>query len=211
LLRVYAVNDEPGLVICTWPRGERPGYAFYFADEVWCGIEYQVASHMIYEGIINEGLAVAMGVRKRHRGDRRNPWNEFECGHHYSRSMASYTLMLALSGFRYSAPEKRLGFSPRIHQEKFKTYFSTAAGWGLYSQNIRDKGAEMVLDLKYGSLCLNRLDLPSIDLQKPQVKVTLEGKKIKAQVRRERNRFTVFLDSVLIEQGEKLRVYLGKD
>jgi len=211
LLRVYAVSDEAGLVICTWPKGERPGYAFYFADEVWCGIEYQVASHMIYEGMINEGLAIAMGVRNRHRGDRRNPWNEFECGHHYSRSMASYALMLALSGFSHSAPEKRLGFSPRIYQEKFRSFFSTATGWGLYSQNIGDNGADMTLDLKYGSLCLNRLDLPSINLKKPQVKVTLKGKKIKAQVRRERNRFTVFLDPVLVKQGEKLRVYLGKD
>ncbi|MEM3041191.1 MAG: hypothetical protein QXG97_04105, partial [Nitrososphaerota archaeon] len=135
--------------------------------------------------------------------------NEFECGHHYSRSMASYALMLALSGFRYSAPEKRLGFSPKIHREKFKTYFSTATGWGLYSQNISDKGAKIILDLKYGSLCLNRLDLPPVDLEKAQV--TLRRKKIKARVEREKNRFSVFLDSVLIKQGEKLIVYLEKD
>ena len=89
LLRIYAVGNEAGLIICTWPKGGRPGDPFYFADEVWCGIEYQVASHMIYEGMIDQGLSIVLGVRNRHRGYRRNPWDEFECGHHYARSMAS--------------------------------------------------------------------------------------------------------------------------
>jgi len=130
LRHIYAVSDEAGLVICTWPKGERPGFAFKFCDEVWGGTEYQVASHMIYEGMANEGLAIAMGTRKRHRGDRRNPWDEFECGHHCSRSMASYGLLLGLSGFSFSSPEKRFSFTPEIYREKFKVFFSTASGWG---------------------------------------------------------------------------------
>jgi len=107
-----------------------------YTDEVWCGIEYQVASHMIYEGMIEEGLSLVMGTRRRHRGDRRNPWDEFECGHHYARSMASYALLLALSGFGYSAPEKRIAFSPKIFQDEFRVFFSVASGWGLYTQKI---------------------------------------------------------------------------
>ena len=136
LLRVYALNDEAGLILCTWPKGGRPGYPVIYTDEVWCGIEYQVASHMIYEGMIEEGLSLVMGTRRRHRGDRRNPWDEFECGHHYARSMASYALLLALSGFGYSAPEKRIAFSPKIFQDEFRVFFSVASGWGLYTQKI---------------------------------------------------------------------------
>ena len=129
-LRVYALNDEAGLLIGTWPKGERPGYAFWFADEVWCGIEYQVASHLIYEGFVEEGLAIVKGVRDRHTGERRNPWDEFECGHHYARSLASYAVLLALSGFSYSAPEQRLGFAPRVNADDFRAFFSVGSGWG---------------------------------------------------------------------------------
>ncbi|MEO7719186.1 MAG: GH116 family glycosyl hydrolase, partial [Capsulimonas sp.] len=40
----YALGHEPGLVLCTWPRGGKPTLPFVYSDEVWTGIEYQVAS-----------------------------------------------------------------------------------------------------------------------------------------------------------------------
>jgi len=42
--RVYALNDEPGRVIVSWPKGGRPNLATVYCDEVWTGIEYQVAA-----------------------------------------------------------------------------------------------------------------------------------------------------------------------
>jgi uncharacterized protein (DUF608 family) len=95
--RVYAVADEPGLILCSWPRGSRPHFPFVYSDEVWTGIEYQVASHLIFEGFVEEGLAIVKGIRKRHDGSRRNPYNEFECGSHYARAMASWGLLLAFA------------------------------------------------------------------------------------------------------------------
>ncbi len=207
-LRIYAVNDEAGLITCTWPKGERPGYAFYYADEVWCGIEYQVASHMIYEGMLNEGLAIVMGTRNRYRGNRRNPFDEFECGHHYFRSMASYGLLLALSGFKYSAPEKRLGFAPKIYQKNFRSFFCTATGWGSYSQKIEEARTEFSLKLEYGSLPLEKLDLPVADGNEPIVEVTLDGERIEVEIERNKDRFTVVLDSVLIKRNHVLKVLI---
>jgi len=95
--RLYALGDEKGLVLCSWPRGERPALPFVYADEVWTGIEYQVAAHLVYEGHVAEGLAVVRGVRDRYDGRRRNPWNEVECGSHYARALASWSVLLALS------------------------------------------------------------------------------------------------------------------
>jgi len=209
--RIYAVDGESGLVVCTWPKDERPGYALFYADEVWCGIEYQVASHMIYEGMLTEGLAVVMGTRNRHRGDRRNPWDEFECGHHYARSMASYSLLLALSGFSYSASEKRLGFSPRIYREDFTTFFSTATGWGLYSQKTSKGKAEFALESRYGSQGLRRLDLPRVEIEKPTMKVTLDGKRIKAKTEASEQGLTVLLDPVLSKRGQTLRISVRRE
>ena len=52
----YAMGHEPGLLLCSWPRGDKPTLPFVYSDEVWTGIEYQVASHLIHEGFVNEGL-----------------------------------------------------------------------------------------------------------------------------------------------------------
>src|SRR5206468_8582372 len=130
----HALNDQPGLLLCSWPNGSRPRYPFPYADEVWTGIEYQVAAHLIYEGLVDEGLAIVKGLRGRHDGERRNPWDEFECGHHYARAMASWSLLLALSGFHYSAPEATIGFAPVLSADDFRCFFSTGSAWGLYRQ-----------------------------------------------------------------------------
>ena len=102
----YALGHEPGLLLCTWPHGGKPTLPFVYSDEVWTGIEYQVASHCILEGLVDEGLAIVEAVRSRYEGHVRNPFNEYECGSYYARAMASYALLQACTGFRYSAVTK---------------------------------------------------------------------------------------------------------
>jgi uncharacterized protein (DUF608 family) len=126
LQRVYAVRDEAGLLLCTWPRGEMPYYPFVYSDEVWTGIEYQVATHLALEGRFEESLHIVKGVRDRYDGRRRNPWNEFECGSHYARALAAYGLQLAFTGMRYDAVERRLTFRP----DPFRALWSIPGAWG---------------------------------------------------------------------------------
>jgi uncharacterized protein (DUF608 family) len=126
----YALGSEAGLVVCTWPRGARPVFPFPYADEVFTGIEYQVASHLILEGMLEEGLAIVRGVRSRYDGRVRNPWNEYECGNFYARALSSYALLQSLSGFRYFAPSKTLEIAPQVSREDFRCFFSTAGAWG---------------------------------------------------------------------------------
>jgi non-lysosomal glucosylceramidase len=130
LQRTYAVADEPGLILCSWPEGGRPYFPFVYSDEVWTGIEYQVATHLALEGMAKECLDIVRGIRKRYDGIRRNPWNEFECGSHYARAMASYGLILAFSGVRYDAVAGTATASPLQPQKQFKSFFCTPQGWG---------------------------------------------------------------------------------
>ncbi|NPV48750.1 MAG: hypothetical protein HPY69_17560 [Armatimonadetes bacterium] len=206
-LRVYALNDEAGLLIASWPLGGRPGYPFWFADEVWCGIEYQVASHLIYEGMVEEGLAIVKGVRDRHTGERRNPWDEFECGHHYARSLASYALLTALSGFSYSAPDKRLGMAPRVQPEDFRSFFCVGSGWGTYAQKVSGRQATVTVEVASGSLTLARLDVALKGKRKPtamlgETAVRLKAEKVKGGVS------LSFAEPVTITPGKPLRVTL---
>jgi non-lysosomal glucosylceramidase len=124
--RVFAVADEPGLILCSWPKGGRPHYPFVYSDEVWTGFEYQVASHLALEGMEKECLDIVGGIRKRYDGIRRNPWNEFECGSHYARALASYGVLLGLSGMKYDASDRTFEVG-----KEGRFFFSTPHGWGV--------------------------------------------------------------------------------
>lgn len=129
----YAMGHEPGLLLCSWPRGDKPTLPFVYSDEVWTGIEYQVASHLVAEGLVAEGLTIVKAARSRYDGRVRNPWNEYECGNYYARAMSSYALLAAASGFRYSAVDRKLHFGPRLSIRPFRCFFSTALGYGIIS------------------------------------------------------------------------------
>ncbi|MCW5981910.1 MAG: hypothetical protein KIT09_27745 [Bryobacteraceae bacterium] len=158
--RLYALNDDRGLLLCSWPRGKRPALPFVYSDEVWSGIEYQVAAHLMYEGMVKEGVTIVRAVRDRHDGARRNPWNEFECGHHYARAMSSWSLLTALSGFHYSAPAEELTFEPRYRQSAFRTLFCAGSAWGLYSQEGGPEKLRVAIRVDEGGLRLAKLRLP---------------------------------------------------
>jgi uncharacterized protein (DUF608 family) len=170
--RIYALGDEAGLLLCTWPRGGRPDLPFVYCDEVWSGIEYQVAGHLIYEGMVEEGLTIVKGLRARYDGERRNPWNEMECGSNYARSMASWTLLLALSGFTCDLTVGHIGFKPAIPDLPFRCFWSTGTGWGVYEQTAQrimlrcDYGEQTVRTLRVGrakvhAVALNNTPAPA--------------------------------------------------
>jgi hypothetical protein len=125
----YACGAEGGLVLCTWPKGGELSLPFVYSNEVWTGIEYQVASHLMRMGLVQEGLEVVRICRDRYDGRVRNPFNEYECGHWYARAMSSYALLYGLSGARYDAVEKVLYLEPRIPGD-FRCFFASATGYG---------------------------------------------------------------------------------
>jgi uncharacterized protein (DUF608 family) len=125
----YACGAEGGLLICTWPKGGALSLPFVYSNEVWTGIEYQVASHLILMGRVEEGLEIVRVCRARYDGRIRNPFNEYECGHWYARAMSSYALLQSLSGARYDAVEKVLYLEPRVSGD-FRAFLSTATGFG---------------------------------------------------------------------------------
>jgi uncharacterized protein (DUF608 family) len=125
----YACGAEGGLLLCTWPKGGELSLPFVYSNEVWTGIEYQVASHLMRLGFVREGLGIVRICRQRYDGRARNPFNEYECGHWYARAMSSYALLFGLSGARYDAVEKVLYLEPSIKGD-FRCFLSTASGYG---------------------------------------------------------------------------------
>ena len=205
--RVYALGDEKGLLLCTWPRGGRPEFPFPYCDEVWTGIEYQVASHLILEGMLDEGLSIVKGARERHDGERRNPWNEFECGSHYARAMSSWGLLLALSGFRYSGVDKAIGFAPKLSAQEFRTFWSCGTGWGSYAQRIARSGMTAELAVLYGELAIKQLCLSGGTRR--GVEAALDGQPVPAALAWEGRELAVhFAEEVTVCEGQALTVKL---
>jgi non-lysosomal glucosylceramidase len=136
--RTFALNDEAGLLLCTWPEGDMPAYPFIYSDEVWTGIEYQVAAHLAAEGLAEPALAIVEAASARHDGLRRSPWDEVESGHHYARSMSAWALLAGLSGFRCDLGRGSLSFDPVLaastDPDRFATLWCTGRGWGTYRQ-----------------------------------------------------------------------------
>jgi hypothetical protein len=125
----YALGREGGLLLCSWPNGNKPSLPFVYSDEVWTGIEYHVAGHLIMHGCVEEGLEIVRTCRDRYDGAVRNPYNEYECGHFYARALSSYGLLQAMSGAYYDARTKTLAINPAVKGD-FKTFISTRTGYG---------------------------------------------------------------------------------
>ncbi len=143
----YACGAEGGLLLCTWPKGGELSLPFVYSNEVWTGIEYQVASHLMLMGHVNEGLDIVRAARDRYDGRVRNPFNEYECGHWYARAMSSYALLQGLSGARYDAVEKTLHLQPKVKGD-FRSFISTATGYG----TVGVKRGKPFLEVKAGNI-----------------------------------------------------------
>jgi uncharacterized protein (DUF608 family) len=128
--RTYALNDEAAVVICDYGKAPRPRIPFpYYAEAGWTGIEYLVASHMLFAGMRREGVDLYRAARLRFDGEKRNPWDEPECGHHYARAMSAWSGVLALGGFRYHGGEQAVEIhAPAGH----RCFWATGTGWGTF-------------------------------------------------------------------------------
>jgi non-lysosomal glucosylceramidase len=132
-LRTFALGDEAAMLMASYPFGRRPTRPFPYFNEVMTGFEYTAAVHMLYEGDTVHGLEVIDAIRARYDGERRSPFNEAECGHHYARAMASWAAVLAMTGFHYSAVRREMRFGTLPSGSR--TFWSTGDAWGILANS----------------------------------------------------------------------------
>jgi hypothetical protein len=200
----------------TWPHGGREypkvmegamAGGVGYLNECMNGFEHQVAGHMIGEGLVLEGLAVERAIHDRYHASHRNPWNEIECGDHYSRSMASYGVFLAACGFENHGPKQHVGFAPKLTPENFKCAFTSAEGWGSFSQKAEGGKRKAEIALRWGKLNLQTIALVNETAQ--SAKVLLGGKSIPATFKRDKSMILLSFENVAtIRAGEKIEIVL---
>ena len=195
--RIFAVNDERGMVICEWAEDAyKPMIPIPYTEECMTGFEYAAAGLMLQEGMTAEGVEVIAAIRDRYDGKKRNPFAEIECGSSYARSMASFALPAIFSGIRFDMPHRTIGFSP-LTEGVFEGFWAVGGAWG----RVRVEDRAVTLTVLYGALELDgyllqrEAEVSSVSADGAEVAYTAEGGRV------------AFADTVRI--GRELVIRMG--
>ncbi len=107
-------DREQGLVNATVPEGRKTTIHTYKncqAEAVWTGIGYAFSALALSVGDRESADAVVGSI---HNNQLRlgSFWDHWECGHHYTRPMSSWSTLIAASGMSVDYENKRLKLSP---------------------------------------------------------------------------------------------------
>lgn len=178
-MRSYVMNDESGLIMASWPKGRLKVPFPYFAESM-SGFEYTAAIGMLYEGMNAEGLKCIKSIRDRFDGEKRNPFDEPECGHHYARAMASWAGLLASTRFHYTAIKQEM----EITELPGHYFWSNGYAWGTVEVKKEGIKNQITIHVHHGVLKLKSVRLnqkTTIEL-KDTFQLLSEGQKIKVSV-----------------------------
>jgi len=98
----YAIAHEPDCFSAPGPVAISRPFRLFTATKSG-PIEYQVASHLITEAMVEEGLTIVRAIRSRYDGHVRNPFNEIRMRQLLRPRARQLCLLQSLSGFSYSA------------------------------------------------------------------------------------------------------------
>jgi non-lysosomal glucosylceramidase len=202
--RTYALNEEAAVLVCDYGKAVRPAVPFPYYAEAWTGQEYLVAALMMNWGMVSEGVACVKNIRARFDGEKRNPWDEPECGHHYARAMSSWSTFVALSGFLYDGVEAAVVAVPKIPADDFQCFWATGTGWGMYSLHREGGHTVLTLDVLAGTLACR-----SCEIATPGTTAAVEsgGRAIVNRVERREDRMQVTFGETL-RLGAKDRIWV---
>ncbi len=108
-------DKEQGLVNATVPEGRKTTVHTYKncqAGAVWTGIGYAFSALAISSGhdYVSDTVVESIHNNQLRFG---HFWDHWECGHHYTRPMSSWSILLAISGMKVDYENKKLSFEPK--------------------------------------------------------------------------------------------------
>jgi uncharacterized protein (DUF608 family) len=202
--RTYSLNEEAAVVVCDYGKAERPHIPFPYYAEAWTGQEYLVAALMMHWGMVKEGVECVENIRARFDGEKRNPWDEPECGHHYARAMSSWSAFVELSGFVYDGPAAAVVAVPRIPRGDFNCFWSTGTGWGTFSLRRQPDTTLFAIKVLVGTLACRTCEIAAPGTA---ASVEVHGRPAENQVKRREERMVVtFHETLQLSAGDELRI-----
>ncbi len=107
-------DNEQGLVNATVPEGKKTTLNTYNNCQtiaVWTGIGYAFSALALSVGLdeISDTIVDSIHSNQFRLG---HFWDHWECGHHYTRPMSSWSTLIAASGMKVDYENKKISFSP---------------------------------------------------------------------------------------------------
>ncbi len=202
--RTFALNDEASLVICDYGKAERPHIPFPYFAETMTGFEYTAAVLMMNWGMVDEGLECVRNTRLRYDGEKRNPWDEAECGHHYARAMATWSAVVVLSGFSYDGAKASLVAAPLVSPTDFRSFWSSGTGWGTFSLRRQDGATVFTLKVLAGTFACRSCEFAAPG---SAASVVSGGKTVESRVGRNNDRLVAtFANTQRLAAKDEIRI-----
>src|SRR5579863_2627431 len=192
--RTYVLNDESAVVVCDYGKAKRPAIPFPYYPEAWTGTEYTAAALMMYWGMPEQGIEIMRNSRRRYDGEKRNPWDEAECGHHYARAMSAWSAVLALSGFRYDGSNAAISAHPPILNDTFHCLWATGTGWGTFAIVKSGPTTRFSVHVIAGSLACRSCEFAASGAV---VEARLNGNKIESVLAQQHDRILITLPGAI--------------
>jgi non-lysosomal glucosylceramidase len=179
-MRIYALNEEEGILICTWPFKDRPEIPMPYCDEIWDGgEEFVICGLLLKRGRINEAKMLIEAIVERHDGIKRYPFNYSECGYHYARPLSCWFIVLNWSGFSIDNVEKIMTFKPLIFKKRFTLFFSSGLAWGNYGYSILPGRELFEIKIENGFIEAKEINLKFWKKKKTKnLKIEIDGERI---------------------------------
>jgi non-lysosomal glucosylceramidase len=165
-----------GLRNCSWP-GDATWHdvpADIWVDQantVWSGVELAFSSFLVYEGLVDEGLAVLKTVDDRYRRAGRY-FDHQEFGGHYFRPMAAWAMLNALLGL--TIRDGRYGFAPRPRGD-LRLFFSYGPGTATFVRRLEAGRETVTIEVRTGTLVFRELTFATEGASSRPVAVTVAG------------------------------------
>ncbi|XP_065838479.1 non-lysosomal glucosylceramidase-like isoform X2 [Oscarella lobularis] len=216
--RPFFDQRDAGIYIERWPDGKVPSKAIRYSSEgAWTGLEYPFAAQCLYAGLEDVFLQVLTEARAKYDGTRRSPWNEIECGDHYSRPMSALQLFEVASGITWSfvsVPKVKtvcvnLSFAPRLSFTNYRGFFILATCFGQYVQigNENLAAGTAQVSIAEGELVLNQLQIKSTA---SAATATISHKPVEAKVSQNEGVLTLaFTTTVTLHASEAIAINIG--
>ncbi|MHC4571607.1 MAG: GH116 family glycosyl hydrolase [Planctomycetota bacterium] len=221
--RKFVDDNDAGMQMITWPKGPRPTKHIQYADEAMTGFEYAAAATMVQYGMLREGFKVTKAIYDRYDGRLRtgltktnwaswgysgNPFGDDECGKFYARAMSVWSILLACQGFIYDGPAGVIGFKPIWQSDDHISFFTSAEGWGLFTQKHSKQTQTEQIEVKYGKLKVHKLLLELPEGVKPvEVTALLDNQKVTSSFTLEGHTLQLtFAKLIVLGAGSALKV-----
>ncbi|OXM16388.1 GH116 family glycosyl hydrolase [Paenibacillus herberti] len=125
-------HTETGLINAVYPKHAKPTLYTHRnvqAEANWSGIEFAFVSALMEYGHVNEAIELSHNVDQRyiHAG---RIFNHEECGDHYYRAMAGWSILLSASGFKLDVPKSTVTFVPPV--ESIQAPWFAPSGYGRF-------------------------------------------------------------------------------